>query len=76
MPEITFQGHHIKTFKVSGIITFITEVKTEIKVDVNRKDESNWDFASQAKLALIEEAKKQVQLGNCEAKISNADIHL
>lgn len=76
MPEITYPTLKPVTYKVSGIVTFTVEAEGEVRILVDPKSGPNWDFASQAKLALVEAAKKNVQMGNCEARISKADIHL
>ncbi len=76
MPQIDYSTLKEKSYKVNGIVTFTVEAEAEIPVFVDHKQEPNWSFASQAQIALIEAAKKKVEIGNCDAKVSNADIHL
>jgi hypothetical protein len=63
--------------RVVGIVTFEVEVNTDIDVDLfqSTKDTA-WDFQTKARMALIDEAKQKVALGNCQARIVGLDIKL
>jgi hypothetical protein len=63
--------------KVVGIVTFEVEVSTEIQIDTFIKTgDSADDFQAKARMALMDEAKKKVAKGNCQARIVGLDIKL
>ncbi len=63
--------------KVVGIVTFEVEVATDIDVDLFEKTKNTaFDFQTKARMALIDEAKRKVAMGNCQARIVGLDIKL
>jgi hypothetical protein len=63
--------------KVVGIVIFEVEVATDISVDLfEGTRDTAFDFQLKARMALIDEAKRKVAMGNCQARIVGLDIKL